>query len=73
MQVMVHKKPDNRETWIPHIVQGWYIGSVIHHYICYKVWIKATRAERISDTIAWFPSTLTMPIQSSADHAISAA
>ena len=45
----------------------------MHHYRCYKIWIKATRTERIADTIAWFLSSLTMPISSSADRVISSA
>ena len=51
MRVMVHEKPDDRETWAPHAVEGWYIGPAIYHYRCYTVWIKATRADKISDTI----------------------
>ena len=63
MRVMVYEKPDDRETWSPLTVKGWYIGPVMYHYICYKVWIKAARAKRITDTIAWFSSNLVMTIQ----------
>ena len=67
---MVHEKPDDSETWTHHTVGGWYIDQTIYHYIYYKVWIKETRAERIVDTIAWFPSSLTMHISSSVDRTI---
>ena len=32
MRVMVHAKPDNRETWALHAVEGWYIGPAMYHY-----------------------------------------
>ena len=73
MRLIVHDKPNDRETWAPHVVEGWYIGPVMHHYICYKVWIKVTRAEWIPDTIDWFPSSLAVPISSSTDRIMSAA
>jgi hypothetical protein len=36
-------------------------------YRCHKVWIWETRAERICDTISWFPTKVTMPLASSND------
>ena len=50
-----------------------YISRPIYQYICYIMWINATRAELIADTIAWFPSNLTIPILSSTDCVIALA
>jgi hypothetical protein len=72
-RVLVHEKPTVRGTWAPHAVDGWYIGPAMHHYRCYNVWIWETASERIADTLAWFPTKVTMPVHSSADTALAAA
>ena len=72
-KVLVHEKPTNRETWTPHAVDGYYLGPAMHHYRCFRVWICATQAERVSDTLTWFPSQVIMPTASSAETAIAAA
>ena len=72
-KVLVHEKPANRGTWAPHAVEAWYTGPAMHHYRCYRVWVWGTRAERIADTLAWFPTRHIMPVASSADRAIAAA
>ena len=50
-RVIVHEKPNQRRTWAPHGIDGWYIGPALDHYQCYRVWIPSTHAERIADTI----------------------
>ena len=45
----------------------------MHHYRCYRVWANETTAERIVDTLAWFPTKVAMPTSSSTDAAIAAA
>ena len=45
----------------------------MYHYMCYCLWVWEMRVECISDTLAWFPSTLVMQIVSSEDRAIVAA
>jgi hypothetical protein len=62
-----------RGTWSPHAVDGWYLGPATKHYRCYRVWIWDTRAERIADTLSWFPTKVAMPNASSTDLAIAAA
>ena len=52
VRVMVHEKPDDRQTWAPHEVEVWYICLAMYYYRWYKVWINVTRAEMITDTIA---------------------
>ena len=72
-KVLIHAKPNNRETWAPHGVDGWYLGPALEHYRCYRVYANETKAERIADTLAWFPTTVTMPTTTSTSEAIAAA
>jgi hypothetical protein len=45
----------------------------MHHYRCYRVWVKSSRPERITDTLAWLPSKLRMPVPLPADRIYRAA
>lgn len=73
IRVLIHEKPSVRETWAPHAVNGWYLGPAPLHYRSYRVWVNETSAERISDTLVWFPTKVVMPTVSSADAAEAAA
>jgi hypothetical protein len=44
LRVLVHEKPQNRETWSPHALDGWYIGPALETYQCYNVWLWDTCA-----------------------------
>jgi len=66
-RVLVHEKPATRDSWAPHAIDGWYIGPALDSYRCYTVWIQETRAERICDTISWFPTQVKMPTPSTDD------
>lgn len=59
--VVAHDKPAARDTWAPHGVKGFYLGPAMRHYRAWRVWIIETRAERVCDTLAWFPKELHMP------------
>jgi hypothetical protein len=72
-KVLVHEIPAKRGTWAPHGVDGWYIGAAPEHYRCHRVYIPATRAERIAKTVEFFPLHCAMPRTSSADAATQAA
>jgi hypothetical protein len=61
IKVIVHDKPDNRASWDPHGVEGFYLGPALDHYRCWRAWIKSTRSVRVSDTMAWFPARVKMP------------
>ena len=67
IRVLVHEKPKDRGTWSPHALDGWYVGPAMESYRCYTVWMWDSRAERIADTIAWFPTKVRMPIASSTE------
>jgi hypothetical protein len=71
--LLVHEKPAQRASWAPHGVDGWYVGPVMEHYRCYRAYITSTNAERITDTVEFFPSHCNMPRLSSADTALWAA
>ena len=72
-RVIVHEKPNQRRTWAPHGIDGWYIGPALDHYQCYRVWIPSTHAERIADTIQFFPTLLRTPTLSHRDATLQAA
>ena len=59
--VIIHEKPTIRQTWAPHGTDGWYVGPALHHYQCYRVWVPRTHAERIVDTISFFPKPSPYP------------
>jgi hypothetical protein len=49
-RVIAHEKPDQRTSWDPHGVDGYYLGPALDHYRCYHVHIK-TKGTRIFDTL----------------------
>ena len=72
-RVLIHEPSTVRETWAPHAVEGWYVGPAPLHYRCYTIWADATSAERIANTLTWFPSHVDMPTTSSLELATAAA
>ncbi len=49
--VEMHESANRRKTWDLRSVGGWYIGTSMEHYWCYKIFCKSTRSERILDTV----------------------
>ena len=66
-KVLIHEAPGVRRTWAPHGVPGFYLGPSLEHHRSYRVFCTATRAERVSDSLAWFPTALKMPGSSVAE------
>ncbi len=60
-KVIIHERPKDRKSWDPHGKEGLYTGPALDYYRCYKIFVLATRAERITDTVAWFPKQCIMP------------
>jgi hypothetical protein len=56
--VVVHEHPDNRASWAPHGLRGFYLGPSLEHYRCHLVHVLKTSSIRVSDTIACFPNPL---------------
>ena len=60
-KVLAHERPEDRKSFAPHAVEGFYTGPAMDHYRCYKIWIKSTGRERIVNTIKWLPHNFRMP------------
>jgi hypothetical protein len=72
-KVIIHEKPQQRKTWDPHGTEGWYLGPAMEHCRCHRVFTNKTKAERITDTVEFFPQHTTVPHMSTDDIAIQAA
>ena len=72
-RILIHEQPKQRRTWAAHGIDGWYLGNAPEHYRCYRVYATRTAAERIADTVEFFPYNCPMPKTSSADAATTAA
>jgi hypothetical protein len=72
-KVIIHEKPQQRKTWDPHGTDGWYLGPAMEHYRCYRVFTNKTKAERITDTVEFFPQHTTVPQMNTDEIAIQAA
>ncbi len=71
-QVVIHEKPQQRKTWDPHGIDGWYLGPALDHYRCYRVFAVKTKAERITDTAEFFPKHTPVPYPTPTDVAVQA-
>jgi hypothetical protein len=60
MRVAVHLKASIRSSWEQHAARAYYLGPALLHYKCHRVWITTTNAERITDTLDWFPHDSTL-------------
>lgn len=60
-KVIAFEGPDQRGSWAPHGVEGYYVGPALLHYRCYTVFIPATASTRVVDTLSWHPVTIPMP------------
>jgi hypothetical protein len=66
-RAIIHDKPNTRDSWAPHGIDGWYIGPAMESYRCYTCWITETRRERICDTVAFLPVHVTLPVATAND------
>lgn len=66
-KVVVYETPEQRASWSPHGVDGFYVGPALQHYRCYKVYVTKTKRTRIAETLSWHPHTVTMPTSSATD------
>jgi hypothetical protein len=70
--VQVHEKTDKRGTWAYHSVDGWYLSTSPEHYRTHRCHIKATKSERVSDTINFSHKHITKPSITHADKVMNA-
>jgi hypothetical protein len=59
--------PEQRTSFGSHSLDSWHIGSSADHYRAYKVFMRETRAERVTDTIVFKHKKITNPAVSAAD------
>jgi len=59
--VQFHIKPDRPKTWGEHSSNGWYLTTSLDHYRCHYIFVKATRAKQISDTVFFKHKQITQP------------
>ena len=60
MQCEMHVMPDARETFAPHSVSGYNVGTSFKHYRCYEIYVKQTRSTRIGNTVFFKHKYLTI-------------
>jgi hypothetical protein len=70
--VQFHIKPNRRKTWGEHSSNGWYLTTSPDHYRCHYIFVKATRAKQISDTIFFKHKQITQPTLMTEDLIIKA-
>lgn len=70
--VQFHIKPNRRKTWGERASDGWYLTTSPDHYRCHWIFVKATRAKRISDTVFFKHKHITQPTVSAEDLVIKA-
>jgi hypothetical protein len=68
-RIITHEKPDQRSSWDPHGLDGYYLGPALDHYRCYQVHITKTKGTRIVDTVVFSPAKLAIPSTWSKDLA----
>jgi hypothetical protein len=54
-RIIAHEKPDQRASWDPHGLDGYYLGPALDHYRCYQVHITKTKGTRIVYTFDFSP------------------
>eukprot|EP00804_Cyclotella_cryptica_P009708 CCRYP_011254-RA/>CCRYP_011254-RA protein AED:0.28 eAED:0.25 QI:0/-1/0/1/-1/1/1/0/682 len=59
-EVMVHVKPNRRQTWGYHAIRAWYFAPARHHYRCIQV-VTEAGAIRVSDTFRFLHHNLPIP------------
>jgi hypothetical protein len=69
-KVIIHEKPQQPKTWDPHGTEGWYLGPAMEHYRCHRVFTNKTKAERITDTVKFFPQDTMVPSMTTDEIAI---
>jgi len=70
--VQVHEKTDKRGTWAYQSVDGWYLSTSPKHYHMHRCHIKATKSERVSDTVNFSHKNITGSTITHADKVMNA-
>jgi hypothetical protein len=70
--VQFNIKPNRRKSWGEHASDGWYLKTSPDHYRCHWIFVKATRAKQISDTVYFKHKYITQPTTTTDDLVIKA-
>ena len=73
METLVHDKPKKRRTFAEHCSKGWVLGTSFEHYRAWTMWMKTTRALRVSATVFHKHKYISNPAITPADRVIAAA
>ena len=69
IRILIHCLPAQRRSWDPHATEGYYLGPSLQHYRCYRVWNKASNAERVAQTVRWMPhNSISIPTPTPDDY-----
>jgi hypothetical protein len=49
--VVFHEKPQQRRTWAPHGIDGFYLGPAMEHYRCHRIYCSSTGKEHSPKSI----------------------
>jgi hypothetical protein len=72
IKIVCFESPDQRKTWAPHGVDGFYIGPAFDHHRCYRVYITSTKGFRTTGQLSWHPPAgYTLPGASPLDDLVS--
>ena len=72
-RVIAHETPDQRKTWAPHAIDGFYLGPATEHYRCHRIYVPQSKSERIVETIQFYPKMCETPTLSTQENTVIAA
>ena len=67
-RIVAHIKPDKRESWAYHGLDGWYVGPSMEHYRCVRCFFPESRRERDIDTLQFYPHKIEFPSVTYSDY-----
>ena len=67
-KLVIHAKPNKRDSWSFHGEDGWYIGPAMDHYRCITCYIPSTFKTRFTDTATLIPHNVPIPTRTVDDH-----
>ena len=70
METFVHDKPKRQRTFAEHSRRGFVLGTSFDHYRAWTMWLKDTRATRVSATVFHKHKSLTNPAVTPSDRII---
>ena len=60
-KIIIHETSQQQKTYVPHGIDGLYVGSSLEHYFCYKCYLQKINSTRDFVTFEWFPTTIPFP------------